>query len=109
MILLMLFVVIFLVGLGFWYYNRRQTQTLSETIIDKDAVITALKQHYIGEENLNDTWHGGGAFTYETTEISTSKPASAAPTSKKAKKTRATKAQSAPVKSNRGSKRVTSK
>ena len=72
--LLILFTVVFLVGLGFWYYNRRQIQTLSETISDKDAVITALKQHYIGEENPNDNWRGGGAFTYETVELSTSKP-----------------------------------
>lgn len=103
--LLILFTVVFLVGLGFWYYNRRQMQNLSETISDKDAVITALRQHYTGEENPNDYWRGGGLFTHEMLETSTSKPVESASGQQKVRKPRTTKKQPAPIKPKRTTKK----
>lgn len=32
-------------GLAFWFYNKRQIKTLSEQINDKNAVISALRNH----------------------------------------------------------------
>lgn len=82
--LFVLFVVVFIVGLAFWFYNRRQIQGLSEVISDKEAVIHALKDHYTEDttntdiaKNWNDNWRGGGTFTHEDTlvdmEVSKSK------------------------------------
>lgn len=41
--LFILFVSVWLVGVGFWFYNRRQLQNLSQIIDDKQAVIDALR------------------------------------------------------------------
>lgn len=34
-----------LAGLGFWFYNRRQINSLTESIEDKKAVINSLREH----------------------------------------------------------------
>jgi hypothetical protein len=32
-------------GLGFWFYNRRQINSLTETLEDKNAVISSFREH----------------------------------------------------------------
>lgn len=32
-------------GVGFWFYNRRQINSLTETIEDKNAVINSFREH----------------------------------------------------------------
>lgn len=32
-------------GVGFWFYNRRQINSLTETIEDKNAVISSFREH----------------------------------------------------------------
>jgi len=44
--LLILFISICLVGLAFWYYNRRQMRNLGQIIEDKQAVINALRSTF---------------------------------------------------------------
>jgi hypothetical protein len=34
-----------LAGLGFWFYNRRQINSLTESIEDKNAVISSFREH----------------------------------------------------------------
>ena len=60
---LIIFAAILLSGLAFWFFNRRQINTLTEQIDDKTLVINALKNHV--EESpttktldLNDGWRG---------------------------------------------------
>lgn len=43
--LLIVFISVFLAGLGFWFYNKRQVNTLVDQIDDKNAVINALRNH----------------------------------------------------------------
>jgi type II secretory pathway pseudopilin PulG len=63
--LLIIFAVILLSGLVFWFYNRKQVNSLSEQIDDKNLVITALKNHVEEVETptistqLNNEWRGG--------------------------------------------------
>ena len=63
--LLIIFAVIVLSGLAFWFYNRKQVNSLSEQIDDKNLVITALKNHVEESEipsvstKLNEEWRGG--------------------------------------------------
>lgn len=67
--LLIIFAAIVLSGLVFWFYNRKQVNSLSEQIDDKNAIISAFRNHV--EENtdttsttptltsdLNDEWRG---------------------------------------------------
>lgn len=43
--LLIVFITAVLAGLGFWFYNRRQINSLTETIEDKNAVINSFREH----------------------------------------------------------------
>jgi len=62
--LLIIFSVILLSGLTFWFFNRKQLNSLSEQVDDKNLVIAALKNHVEETEipfisnNLNDEWRG---------------------------------------------------
>lgn len=53
--LLIIFVTACLTGLGFWYYNRRQinslTESLNELEQDKTIVIASLQNHIMNNEN----------------------------------------------------------
>ena len=52
-------------GFGFWFYNKRQVNSLAEKIDDKDAVINALRNH------VEET---------STPEISSTEPVNLTPT-----------------------------
>ena len=39
------FITAVLAGLGFWFYNRRQINSLTETLEDKNAVINSFRDH----------------------------------------------------------------
>ena len=43
--LLIVFITAVVAGLGFWFYNRRQINSLTETIEDKNAVINSFREH----------------------------------------------------------------
>lgn len=43
--LLIVLVTAIIAGLGFWFYNRRQINSLTETIEDKNAVISSFREH----------------------------------------------------------------
>ena len=43
--LLIVFITAVLAGLGFWFYNRRQINSLTETLEDKNAVINSFREH----------------------------------------------------------------
>lgn len=43
--LLIVFITAVMAGLGFWFYNRRQINSLTETIEDKNAVINSFREH----------------------------------------------------------------
>lgn len=43
--LLIVFITAVLAGLGFWFYNRRQINSLTETLEDKNAVINSFRDH----------------------------------------------------------------
>ena len=43
--LLIVFSAVLFAGFGFWFYNKRQVNSLAEKIDDKDAVINALRNH----------------------------------------------------------------
>lgn len=43
--LLIVFITAVLAGLGFWFYNRRQINSLTETIEDKNMVIQSFRDH----------------------------------------------------------------
>lgn len=43
--LLIVFITAVVAGLGFWFYNRRQINSLTETIEDKNAVINSFRDH----------------------------------------------------------------
>lgn len=47
--LLIVFITAILAGLGFWFYNRRQINSLTETIEDKNAVINSFRDHLAPE------------------------------------------------------------
>jgi len=59
--LLIVFLSAVLVGLGFWFYNRKQVKNLVESIDDKQAIIHALTSHVENVEStddLNKEWKG---------------------------------------------------
>lgn len=39
------FITAVLAGLGFWFYNRRQINSLTETLDDKNAIINSFRDH----------------------------------------------------------------
>jgi outer membrane murein-binding lipoprotein Lpp len=50
-----------LAGIGFWFYNKKQINSLSEQIDDKNVVINALKNHVEETKptvDLNTEWRG---------------------------------------------------
>jgi flagellar basal body-associated protein FliL len=69
--LLTIFIAVAGAGFAFWFYNKRQIKNLSEQIYDKNAVISALKNHVepssnteltiestIAYVNPNNEWRG---------------------------------------------------
>lgn len=40
-----IFITLIVAGLGFWFYNRRQVESLVNNIDDKQAIINALQTH----------------------------------------------------------------
>lgn len=40
-------------GVGFWFYNRRQISSLTETLEDKNAVINSLRGHIEAPTNTD--------------------------------------------------------
>ena len=40
-----IFIVLVVAGLGFWFYNKRQLESLVNNIDDKQAIINALQTH----------------------------------------------------------------
>ena len=40
-----IFITLVVAGLGFWFYNRRQVESLVNNIDDKQAIINALQTH----------------------------------------------------------------
>lgn len=55
--LLIVFITAVLAGLGFWFYNRRQINSLTETIEDKNAVINSFRDYLSvpSEESVKNT------------------------------------------------------
>lgn len=45
LIALIIFITSVLVGLGFWFYNKRRVTSLVDNIDDKQAIINALANH----------------------------------------------------------------
>ena len=68
--LLIVLITAVVAGVGFWFYNRRQINSLTETLEDKNAVITSFREHLSTPEESeitvetvanfdpNDGWHG---------------------------------------------------
>lgn len=63
LIALIIFITSALVGLGFWFYNKRRVTSLVENIDDKQAIINALANHV---ESINST-NEGNVFGESTT------------------------------------------
>lgn len=73
--LAIVFLTTIVAGYFFWIYNRRQVQTLTEKIDDKDVIISSLQDHVSNTEykpkpsvvvetkiitpDANDEWRGG--------------------------------------------------
>ena len=45
MTIFIVFITAVLAGLGFWFCNRRQINSLTETLEDKNAVINSFREH----------------------------------------------------------------
>lgn len=63
LIALIIFITSVLVGVGFWFYNKRRVTSLVENIDDKQAIINALANHV---ESINST-NEGNVFGESTT------------------------------------------
>jgi hypothetical protein len=73
--LLIVLITAVVAGVGFWFYNRRQINSLTETLEDKNAVINSFRDHLtspseseiviesIKNFDLNDGWHGSTTVT----------------------------------------------
>lgn len=58
-----IFITIVVAGLGFWFYNRRQVESLVNNIDDKQAIINALQTHVetvTPVKNTSNTKKGNG-------------------------------------------------
>lgn len=42
-------------GVGFWFYNRRQINSLTEKIEDKNVVISSLREHLVASTDAPQT------------------------------------------------------
>lgn len=42
-------------GVGFWFYNRRQINSLTEKIEDKNVVISSLRDHLVSSTDTSQT------------------------------------------------------
>lgn len=51
--LLIVFITAIVAGIGFWFYNRRQINSLTETIEDKNAVINSFRGHLTSSDESN--------------------------------------------------------
>jgi hypothetical protein len=68
--LLIVLITAIVAGVGFWFYNRRQINSLTETLEDKNAVINSFRDHLatptesevviesVKNFDANDGWHG---------------------------------------------------
>jgi regulator of replication initiation timing len=56
--LLIVLITAVVAGIGFWFYNRRQISSLTETIEDKNAVISSFRDHLtpVVEESIPQTF-----------------------------------------------------
>jgi|688.fasta_scaffold638269_2 hypothetical protein len=57
--LLIIFSAIVLSGIAFWFYNKRQINSLSDQLDDKNVVISALRNHVENDTpvfNPNENW-----------------------------------------------------
>lgn len=73
--LLIVLITAVVAGVGFWFYNRRQINSLTETIEDKNAVISSFRDHLstpsshdssvetVASFDPNDGWHGTTTVT----------------------------------------------
>ncbi len=73
--LLIVLITAIVAGVGFWFYNRRQINSLTETLEDKNAVISSFREHLstpgesettvetVANFDLNDGWHGSTTVT----------------------------------------------
>jgi hypothetical protein len=56
--LLIVLITAIVAGIGFWFYNRRQINSLTETLEDKNAVISSFRDHLsttVVEESISQT------------------------------------------------------
>jgi FtsZ-interacting cell division protein ZipA len=56
--LLIVLITAIVAGIGFWFYNRRQINSLTETLEDKNAVISSFRDHLsttVVEESIPQT------------------------------------------------------
>lgn len=68
LIALIIFITSVLVGVGFWFYNKRRVTSLVDNIDDKQAIINALANHV---ESINST--SSNEFVGETTTVTIEK------------------------------------
>jgi hypothetical protein len=73
--LLIVLITAIVAGVGFWFYNRRQINSLTETLEDKNAVISSFRDHLSTSSDSetivesthrfdpNDGWHGETTIT----------------------------------------------
>jgi hypothetical protein len=76
--LLIVLITAVVAGVGFWFYNRRQINSLTETLEDKNAVINSFRGHLstpseseiviesVKNFDANDGWHGSTTVTSTT-------------------------------------------
>jgi hypothetical protein len=76
--LLIVLITAIVAGIGFWFYNRRQINSLTETLEDKNAVINSFRGHLstpseseiviesVKNFDANDGWHGSTTVTSTT-------------------------------------------
>ena len=58
--LLIVLITAIIAGIGFWFYNRRQINSLTETLEDKNAVINSFRDHLsaaVVEESISHTFN----------------------------------------------------
>lgn len=68
LIALIIFITSVLVGVGFWFYNKRRVTSLVDNIDDKQAIINALANHV---ESINST--SSNDLINETTTVTIEK------------------------------------
>jgi hypothetical protein len=72
LIALIIFITSVLVGVGFWFYNKRRVTSLVDNIDDKQAIIKALANHVesISSTNVNGVINESTTVTIEKDVVS---------------------------------------